>query len=206
MPPPPHHHPSIPQLRSPAIAHLVLGSELCVVERWGAGCWAARGGGNCCVLLLVEGQEDAGRVMRDAGRGCSFCCSSRCCRVGSSPPPALSCSAALGSPRPCARSYVRNGLGEQRLFSFLFFFFIKELCTPFWPLAHPAGKKPSHPTACRPSQAAVPRARQWSCGVLAQQDAVGSVLGWMEVCGAAQRCWVSGSPGMAEYGCFCFYS
>ena len=71
---PPHHHPSIPQLRSKAIAHLVLGSELCVVERWGCGLLGcvAQGGGSCSMLLLVEGQGDAGCVMRDAGRGCSF--------------------------------------------------------------------------------------------------------------------------------------
>lgn len=57
-------------------------------------------------------------------------------------------------------------IGCAKAVFFFVLFLLKSFVPLFWPLAHPAGKKPSHPTARCPSPGCCPRGTGWSCGGL----------------------------------------
>lgn len=98
--------------------------------------------------------------------------------VGSSPPPALSCSAALGSPCPCARSLRLKWVGCTKavLFFVLFFFlFLKQRA--LWPSLGFGSSCWEALTPGCPSQAAVPGHSSGAAVGSAQQEAVSSGQG-----------------------------
>lgn len=97
--------------------------------------------------------------------------------VGSSPPPALSCSAALGSPCPCARSYAEVGWVHEGCFIFCSFFFLFLKQRALWPSLGFGSSCWEALTPGCPSQAAVPGHSSGAAVGSAQQEAVSSGQG-----------------------------